>query len=77
MISDGKYTFTELYPGQYELSILNNDEWCWEFKTITLQIADIVNVAPAFRRIGISFTVSSSHNTKVSITFIFKLNMNF
>ncbi|XP_065202501.1 BOS complex subunit NOMO3 [Planococcus citri] len=62
---NGKYIFTELHPGKYELSVLNNDEWCWELKTLTVGIAEIVNTAPPFRRIGISFTVSSSHNTKL------------
>ncbi len=65
-VSGGKFKFTELYPGSYDLSIVNIGNWCWEVSTQRIEISDVYNKAPTFRRIGISFTVSSSHSTKVS-----------
>ena len=66
---DGKYNFVDLYPGDYELSVANQGKWCWEYSSQKIYISEVQNKAPAFKRIGISFMVSSSHDTNVSKSY--------
>lgn len=62
---NGKYSFSEVLPGTYEVSVSTN-LLCWESNTLTLIVKSATEIVPTFVHTGYLVSVSSSHNTKVS-----------
>nr|XP_053652590.1 nodal modulator 3-like [Cherax quadricarinatus] len=63
---DGKFSFTEVVPGSYQLSV-QKDEWCWKLKTIPV-IVNTQNVEVSLEQVGYQLTLASSHETTLSYT---------
>lgn len=68
---DGKYSFSDVLPGAYEVSVPTN-LLCWESNTLTLNVKSATEVIPTFVHTGYLVTVSSSHNTKVSKIVVYR-----
>lgn len=64
-LTNGKYSFSEVLPGTYEVSVPTN-LLCWESNTLTLIVKSATEIVPTFVHTGYLVSVSSSHNTKVS-----------
>lgn len=77
-LENGKYSFSEVLPGTYEVSVPTN-LLCWESNTLTLIVKSATEIVPTFYHTGYLVSVSSSHNTKVSeyqqdeVVYIFML----
>lgn len=65
-LANGKYSFSEVLPGTYEVSV-PTDLLCWESNTLTLIVKSATEIVPTFVHTGYLVSVSSSHNTKVSL----------
>lgn len=65
-LANGKYSFSEVLPGTYEVSVPTN-LLCWESNTLTLIVKSATEIVPTFVHTGYLVSVSSSHNTKVSV----------
>lgn len=65
-LTNGKYSFSEVLPGTYEVSVPTN-LLCWESNTLTLIVKSATEIVPTFVHTGYLVSVSSSHNTKVYI----------
>ncbi|KAK7072547.1 hypothetical protein SK128_022649 [Halocaridina rubra] len=61
---DGIFTFTEVIPGSYHLTV-QKDEWCWDKKTIPV-VVNTHNVDVALKQVGYQLTLASSHETTLS-----------
>lgn len=68
-LENGKYSFSEVLPGTYEVSVPTN-LLCWESNTLTLIVKSATEVVPTFIHTGYLVSISSSHNTKVNIIWI-------
>lgn len=64
VLKNGKYSFVDVLPGTYEVSVPTN-LLCWESNTLALNVKSATEVVPTFVHTGYLVTVSSSHNTKV------------
>lgn len=64
-LSNGKYSFSEVLPGTYEVSV-PTQLLCWESNTLTLIVKSATEIVPTFVHTGYLVSVSSSHNTKVN-----------
>lgn len=69
-LTNGKYRFSEVLPGTYEVSVPTN-LLCWESNTLTLIVKSATEIVPTFVHTGYLVSVSSSHNTKVITLEIF------
>lgn len=69
-LTNGKYSFSEVLPGTYEVSVPTN-LLCWESNTLTLIVKSATEIVPTFVHTGYLVSVSSSHNTKVCHYFSF------
>lgn len=67
VLKNGKYSFVDVLPGTYEVSVPTN-LLCWESNTLALNVKSATEVVPTFVHTGYLVTVSSSHNTKVKTT---------
>lgn len=65
VVKNGKYSFEEVRPGTYELSVPNN-LLCWESNTLTLNVKSASETVPTFVHNGYLVSVTSSHSTKMS-----------
>lgn len=63
-LQNGKYSFSEVLPGTYEVSV-STQLLCWESNTLTLIVKSATEIVPTFVHTGYLVSVSSSHNTKV------------
>lgn len=63
-LTNGKYSFSEVLPGTYEVSVPTK-LLCWESNTLTLIVKSATEIVPTFVHTGYLVSVSSSHNTKV------------
>jgi hypothetical protein len=77
---DLKFEFIDLIPGklynnigEYKISIINNFDYCWEFKTKNLILNSDTNIT--FKQKGVQLTIISSHNN-INLN-IFTLKNNF
>lgn len=68
-LKSGKYSFDEVRPGTYELSVPNN-LLCWESNTLTLNVKSASETVPTFVHNGYLVSITSSHSTKVTILTI-------
>lgn len=66
-LNNGKYSFSEVLPGTYEVSIVSN-LLCWESNTLTLIVKSATEIVPTFVHIGYLVSVSSSHHTMVNFS---------
>lgn len=73
-LTNGKYRFSEVLPGTYEVSVPTN-LLCWESNTLTLIVKSATEIVPTFVHTGYLVSVSSSHNTKVILLKVFH-NLN-
>lgn len=64
-LENGKYSFSEVLPGTYEVSVPTN-LLCWESNTLTLIVKSATEIVPTFVHIGYLVSVSSSHHTMVA-----------
>lgn len=67
-LTNGKYSFSEVLPGTYEVSVPTK-LLCWESNTLTLIVKSATEIVPTFVHTGYLMSVSSSHNTKVNSVF--------
>lgn len=61
---DGKratYTFEDVMPGKYKVSILN-DQWCWKNRSFDIDIVDKNQMDVDFDQFGYMLSCSLSHN---------------
>lgn len=63
--SDGTFEFTQLLPGKYQVSVVQ-DDWCWKSKSLDVEIDDRELTGLSFEQIGFFLPVSSSHDVEVS-----------
>lgn len=63
-LKNGKYSFVDVLPGAYEVSVPIN-LLCWESNTLALNVKSATEVVPTFVHTGYLISVSSSHNTHV------------
>lgn len=68
---NGKYSFSEVLPGTYEVSVPTN-LLCWESNTLTLIVKSATEIVPTLVHIGYLVSVSSSHHTMVIFNFFSK-----
>lgn len=66
-LKNGKYSFVDVLPGTYEVSVPTN-LLCWESNTLALNVKSATEVVPTFVHTGYLVSVSNSHNTKVKTT---------
>lgn len=64
-LKNGKYSFVDVLPGTYEVSVPTN-LLCWESNTLALNVKSATEVVPTFVHTGYLVSVTSSHNTAVS-----------
>ena len=67
--SDGKYQFSDVSPGQYEV-LIDTDVFCWENSSHQLTIATEKAKIPIFQQMGYSVTFITSHDTNVEYTVV-------
>lgn len=63
-VDDGKtasFTFDEVMPGKYKVTILN-EQWCWKNKSIDVEIVDKNKADVNFDQFGYMLSCSLSHN---------------
>ncbi|GAB6022208.1 nodal modulator [Chamberlinius hualienensis] len=63
-LSSGKFALTDVIPGKYEISILN-ENWCWETKVHQIEIVDANPKAVVFKHKGYWMTISTTHDTSI------------
>lgn len=63
--SDGSFEFAQLLPGKYQVSVVQ-DDWCWQSKSLDVDIQDQELTGLSFEQIGFFLPVSSSHDVEVS-----------
>lgn len=61
---DGKYEFSDVLPGQYEVFI-DTDVFCWENPSHKIMVSTEQAEITTFRQTGFSVTFISSHDTNV------------
>ncbi|XP_033218946.1 nodal modulator 2 isoform X2 [Belonocnema kinseyi] len=61
---EGRYQFTEILPGQYEV-LIDTDVFCWENPGHKIMITSEQAEIPLFRQTGFSVTFISSHDTDI------------
>lgn len=66
-VTDGKYSFTDVLPGTYEVNVPTPSSLCWESTTITFNVKSATETIPPFVHIGYKMSVISSHSTKVKL----------
>lgn len=74
-LKNGKYSFADVLPGTYEVSVLTN-LLCWESNTLALNVKSATEVVPTFVHTGYLVSVSSSHNTAASNPTIVCVTLN-
>lgn len=72
-LANGKYSFSEVLPGTYEVSVPTN-LLCWESNTLTLIVKSATEIVPTFEHIGYLVSISSSHQTMVYFSCFFSLS---
>lgn len=75
LVVDGKYTFTNVLPGPYEITIPQSN-LCFESTRVLLNVASASEIAPDFVQHGYEVNIISSHRAIVSIIFLFRLINN-
>lgn len=65
--ADGTFEFSQLLPGKYRLSVLQ-DDWCWKSKTIDVELVDSDQSDLVFEQTGFAFAISSSHEVDLTFT---------
>ncbi|KAH0554100.1 nodal modulator 3 [Cotesia glomerata] len=63
-IKDGRYEFTEVLPGHYEV-LIDTDVFCWENPSHRVLITSERAEIPVFKQTGFSVTFISSHDSAV------------
>jgi hypothetical protein len=66
-VVNGKYSFQDIMPGDYKITISKVQGYCWEYnsKEISLQSVMSLNI----KQIGVQITIISSHkNIDVNIS---------
>lgn len=63
-ISGGKYSFAEVLPGTYEVSV-PSPSLCWETNTLVINVQSTHETIPAFVHTGYLVSVISSHTTQI------------
>lgn len=66
---NGKYSFQEILPGPYELTIPNSN-LCFESNTVLINVNSAKETAPAFIHKGYEVSFIASHNDKMVYSFI-------
>ncbi|XP_029039674.2 nodal modulator 3 [Osmia bicornis bicornis] len=61
---DGRYQFTDVLPGHYEV-LIDNDIFCWESPSYRISVTSERAELPPFQQTGFSVTFISSHDTVV------------
>ncbi|KAF7996738.1 hypothetical protein HCN44_002384 [Aphidius gifuensis] len=61
---NGKYEFTNILPGHYEL-LIDNDIYCWDKSSQKISITSEHAIVPVFKQTGYSVTFLSSHDTSI------------
>lgn len=64
-VKNGKYSFAEVRPGTYEVSVPTTS-LCWESNTLTLNVKSATETIPTFVHSGYLVSIVSSHNTKMT-----------
>lgn len=66
---NGKYSFQEILPGPYELTIPNSN-LCFESNTVLINVNSAKETAPTFIHKGYEVSFIASHNDKMVYSFI-------
>lgn len=66
---NGKYSFQEILPGPYELTIPNSN-LCFESNTVLINVNAAKETAPTFIHKGYEVSFIASHNDKMVYSFI-------
>nr|CAD7198119.1 unnamed protein product [Timema douglasi] len=61
---DGAYSFDNILPGKYEVTVEKN-EWCWESTSYIIDVNSLESTVPIFVQTGFTVTFVSSHDTEV------------
>lgn len=61
----GKYQFSEILPGKYEV-VAQNPVLCWEQTKIPIEVKSAEEMVPSFVHTGYKITVISSHSASMS-----------
>lgn len=64
-VKNDKYSFVDIRPGTYELSVPSN-LLCWESNTLTLNVKSASETVPTFVHNGYLVSITSSHSTKMT-----------
>ncbi|XP_067008353.2 BOS complex subunit NOMO1 [Anabrus simplex] len=64
MSHGGQYTFGDVLPGTYQVSV-DKDDWCWENTKEVVTNTSPNWTVPTFKQTGYSVTIMSSHETEV------------
>ncbi|XP_008559484.1 nodal modulator 3 [Microplitis demolitor] len=63
-IKNGRYEFTEILPGHYEV-LIDTDVFCWENPSHRISVTSERAEIPVFKQTGFSVTFISSHDSAV------------
>jgi hypothetical protein len=64
---DDKYSFTEVLPGFYEISV-SQANLCWENHVQRVTIKEAIHSVPSFRHNGYQVSIITSHSTNIKYT---------
>lgn len=65
---NGKYTFTNVLPGTYQVSVLK-PELCWESNSFQFVVKSSEEHLPLFRQTGYSVTIIASHSSHMTYKY--------
>uniref|UniRef100_A0A146KZQ6 Nodal modulator 1 n=1 Tax=Lygus hesperus TaxID=30085 RepID=A0A146KZQ6_LYGHE len=63
---NGRYEFTEVMPGDYDIYLEPGFGWCWDKESQSLAVIDETTEVPTFTQSGFTVTIVSSHSTTVT-----------
>uniref|UniRef100_A0A1Q3G441 Putative metalloproteinase-related collagenase pm5 n=1 Tax=Culex tarsalis TaxID=7177 RepID=A0A1Q3G441_CULTA len=64
-LADGKYSFANVLPGSYEVSVPKS-RLCWQSNTVKINVKSAQETVPAFIQSGYIVSIVSSHSTKMT-----------
>lgn len=62
---DGKYSFSDVLPGQYEIRVSSEQPLCWQHDARQVTVASAQSNAPDLVQTGYSMALHSSHAAKI------------
>lgn len=67
-VKNGKYVFTNVLPGTYQVSVLK-PELCWESSSFQFVVKSSEEHLPLFRHIGYAVTIIASHSIHMTYKY--------